>query len=73
MNTSGFTLWRRLRLRGRNWGIISIRREFMIADEDNSKTIDINEFNNFSHDYRIALEENEIQTLFIELDLNINW
>ena len=45
----------------------------MIADEDNSKTIDINEFNNFSHDYRIALEENEIQTLFIELDLNINW
>ena len=53
-------------------GIMSIRREFMIADDDNSKTVDINEFKKFCHDYRIPLEENEIQTLFKELDLNKN-
>ena len=53
-------------------GIMSIRREFMIADDDNSKTIDINEFKKFCHDYRIPLEENEIQVLFQELDINKN-
>ena len=53
-------------------GIMSIRREFMIADDDNSKTIDINEFKKFCHDYRIPLEENEIQILFKELDINKN-
>ena len=53
-------------------GIMSIRREFMIADDDNSKTIDINEFKKFCHDYRIPLEENEIQVLFKELDINKN-
>ena len=45
-------------------GIMSIRREFMIADNDNNKTIDINEFKKFCHDYRIPLTENEIQILF---------
>ena len=53
-------------------GIMSIRREFMIADNDNSKTIDINEFKKFCHDYRIPLEENEIKLLFSELDINRN-
>ena len=53
-------------------GIMSIRREFMIADNDNSKTIDIKEFEKFCHDYRIPLEENEIQILFKELDINKN-
>ena len=53
-------------------GIMSIRREFMIADNDNNKTIDINEFKKFCHDYRIPLNENEIQILFKELDINKN-
>ena len=53
-------------------GIMSIRREFMIADNDNSKTIDINEFKKFCHDYRIPLDENEIKLLFSELDINRN-
>ena len=53
-------------------GIMSIRREFMIADNDNNKTIDINEFKKFCHDYRIPLTENEIQILFKELDINKN-
>ena len=51
-------------------GIMSIRREFMIADDDNSKTIDIKEFKKFCHDYRIPLNENEIQVLFNEIDRN---
>ena len=53
-------------------GIMSIRREFMIADDDNSKTIDINEFRKFCHDYRIPLDDNEIKLLFSELDINGN-
>ena len=53
-------------------GIMSIRREFMIADNDNSKTIDINEFRKFCHDYRIPLDDNEIKLLFSELDINGN-
>ena len=53
-------------------GIMSIRREFMIADNDNNKTIDINEFRKFCHNYRIPLEEKEIQVLFKELDINRN-
>ncbi len=53
-------------------GIMSIRREFMIADNDNNKTIDINEFKKFCHDYRISLTENDIQILFKELDINKN-
>ena len=32
--------------------IMSIRRAFMIADDDNSKTIDMEEFVKFCHDYR---------------------
>ena len=53
-------------------GIMSIRREFMIADNDNNKTVDINEFRKFCHDYRIPINDNEIQVLFSELDVNRN-
>ena len=53
-------------------GIMSIRREFMIADNDNNKTVNINAFKKFCHDYRINLDDNEINILFAELDLNKN-
>ena len=53
-------------------GIMSIRREFMIADNDNNKTVNITAFKNFCHDYRINLTDNEINILFAELDLNKN-
>ncbi len=53
-------------------GIMSIRREFMISDNDNSKCIDINEFKKFCHNYRIPLSENEIGIIFNELDVNRN-
>ena len=51
-------------------GIMSIRREFMIADNDNSKRIDINAFKKFCKDYRINLDENDINLIFVELDTN---
>ena len=53
-------------------GIMSIRREFMIADNDNNKTVNINAFKKFCHDYRINLDDNEINMLFAELDTNKN-
>ena len=45
-------------------GIMSIRRAFMIADDDNSKTIDIEEFAKFCHDYRVGLTDTEVKKLF---------
>lgn len=53
-------------------GIMSMRRAFMIADDDNSKTIDINEFNKFCHDYRIGINESQIKELFEKFDRNGN-
>ena len=44
----------------------------MIADNDNNKTVDINEFRKFCHDYRIPINDKEIQVLFSELDINRN-
>ena len=49
-------------------GIMSIRRAFMIADDDNSKTVDLKEFKKFCHDYRIDLNEDEIEELFKKFD-----
>ena len=49
-------------------GIMSIRRAFMIADDDNSKTIDINEFIKFCHDYRMGLSNQQIEKLFAIFD-----
>ena len=51
---------------------MSIRREFMIADNENNKTVNIDAFKKFCHDYRIGLNDNEINLLFTELDVNKN-
>ena len=53
-------------------GIMSIRREFMIADNDNNKTVNIDSFKKFCLDYRINLTDKEINLLFAELDTNKN-
>ncbi len=45
-------------------GIMSIRRAFMIADDDNSKALSLNEFKKFCTDYRVQLNEDEVETLF---------
>ena len=51
-------------------GIMSLRRSFMIADDNNNKQIDINEFTKLIHDYRIPVESNEVKALFGEFDLD---
>lgn len=49
-------------------GIMSLRRSFMIADDNNDKTIDFQEFTKLIHDYRIPVEEKDVKTLFQEFD-----
>ena len=49
-------------------GIMSIRRAFMIADSDNSKNIDFNEFKNFCHNYRLDINDSELKNLFEGFD-----
>ena len=49
-------------------GIMSLRRSFMIADDNNDKTIDVDEFKKLIKDYRIAVEEKDVKKLFDEFD-----
>jgi calcyphosin len=49
-------------------GIMSLRRSFMIADDNNDKTIDFNEFKKLIKDYRIPVEDKDIKALFSEFD-----
>lgn len=51
-------------------GIMSIRRSFMIADDNNDKTIDISEFSKLCKDYRIAISDKEIKSLFKTFDVD---
>lgn len=53
-------------------GIMSLRRSFMIADDNNDKTIDMNEFRKLIKDYRIPVEEKDVKTLFEEFDSDKN-
>ena len=46
-------------------GIMSIRRTFMIADDDNSKTVNYKEFKKFYHDYRLGFNEDEVKELLL--------
>ena len=49
-------------------GVMSMRRAFMIADENDSKTLNLPEFIKFCHDYRIPIEGKDINVLFQEFD-----
>jgi Ca2+-binding EF-hand superfamily protein len=53
-------------------GIMSMRRAFMIADENDSKTLSLPEFIKFCHDYRMPITGKEINNLFEEFDTNKN-
>jgi len=53
-------------------GIMSIRRCFMIADDDGSKTLNFYELDKICNDYRIGLSKSETQYLFKFFDLNNN-
>jgi len=49
---------------------MGLRRSFMICDDDNSKTIDVNEFLKICKDYRVGLEDNEVRAMFKAFDLD---
>jgi Ca2+-binding EF-hand superfamily protein len=51
-------------------GIMAMRRAFMIADENDSKTLSLPEFIKFCHDYRMPITGKEINNLFDEFDTN---
>ena len=53
-------------------GIMAMRRAFMIADENDSKTLSLPEFIKFCHDYRMPITGKEINILFEEFDKNKN-
>ena len=53
-------------------GIMAMRRAFMIADENDSKTLSLPEFIKFCHDYRMPITGKEINILFEEFDTNKN-
>ena len=47
---------------------MSMRRAFMIADENDNKTLNLPEFIKFCHDYRIPITGKDINILFQEFD-----
>ena len=49
-----------------------MRRAFMIAGENDIKSLTLPEFIKFCHDYRILISGNEIKELFGEFDTNRN-
>lgn len=49
-------------------GVMSMRRAFMIADENDSKSISLPEFVKFCHNYRIPIVGKDINLLFQEFD-----
>ncbi len=51
-------------------GVMAMRRAFMIADENDSKTLSLPEFVKFCHDYRIPIVGKDINLLFQEFDKN---
>jgi len=53
-------------------GIFGIRRSFMIADDNNSKTIDFSEFKKLIKDYRYDINDIDIKKLFAIFDSNRN-
>ena len=53
-------------------GIMSMRRNFMIEDENNSKNINLKNFKKYCNDYRIELNDDEINYVFNKFDKNDN-
>lgn len=51
-------------------GIFGIRRSFMIADDNNSKSVDFAEFKKLMNDYRYEMNDNELKKLFGIFDSN---
>lgn len=53
-------------------GMIGLRRQFKIMDDNNSGTLDQYEFKKGIHDFQIDVDEKDIDSLFKAFDLNGN-
>ena len=53
-------------------GINGIKRVFKIMDDNNSKTLDLQEFTKAMNDYRIQIEQKDIQKVFSLFDRDGN-
>ena len=51
-------------------GIIGMQRQFRIIDDDNSKTLDLQEFKKGLRDFRVQLSEQDAELLFRHIDRN---
>ena len=57
------TFRKKLAARG-NRGIMGLGRQFKIADDNNSKSLDIEEFKKCVHDFRIGLKPTDSERLY---------
>ena len=60
-------LRKRLAARGTR-GIVSIGKKFKIADDNNSKTLDVNEFKKAMHDFRIGMNDRQVSAVYKVFD-----
>jgi len=58
-----------LKGRGAN-GIIGLSRQFKIADDNGSGTLDFNEFKKAVHDFGLTLDPQDVQGLFKSMDID---
>ena len=49
-------------------GIIGIQRQFKIMDDDNSKSLNLNEFKKGCRDFRVDIDERDMEVVFAALD-----
>jgi calcyphosin len=49
-------------------GIIGIQRQFKIMDDDNSKSLTLNEFKKGCRDFKVDLDERDIEKIFESID-----
>jgi Ca2+-binding EF-hand superfamily protein len=61
----------KLRARGGR-GMIGLRRQFKIMDDNNSGTLDMYEFKKGIKDFQVGVEEQDAENLFKAFDLNGN-
>ena len=53
-------------------GMIGLRRQFKIMDDNNSGSLDMYEFKKGIKDFQVGIEDKDIENLFKAFDLNGN-
>ena len=69
MRDSGKKIREKLANRGVR-GIISLGKNFRIIDDDNSRSLDFQEFTKCTKDFRFDLKDNEVEKAFFAFDRN---